>query len=230
MTAVFLACFLAIACLFVLCLGTLAFAAHLFYEHQRFGHLPGPRRNSFWLGNARDIAKYRKEGKTFYDYFLAQAIQYGDVFVVFICHKAIVFVSDPSLIRELLVNQHLALPKDPKVYRKLGFVCGQSIAGNGLVTNTDEASWKPRRRCLKHAFHRGSIVNFIKIFNDCAKGFLKRLQVKADGKTKVYMLEEFARVSLLASDQVCVYVLPYKSKLDIVFQTLHITEVGMRPF
>ena len=197
------ACFFMLAIVISLCFAVLGFAVYVFSEHRRFGHLPGPKRSNFWLGNAKDIAKYRKEGKTFYDYFLAQAIQHGDVFVVFICHKAIVFVSEPSMIRELLLRHHLLLPKDPKVYRKLGFVCGQPIAGHGLVTNTDEASWKPRRRCIKHAFQHGNVAKtFIKTFNDCAEVFLERLQGRADGQTKVFMLEEFTRVSLLASDQV----------------------------
>jgi hypothetical protein len=42
----------------------------------------------------------------------------------------------------------------------------------------------------------------MKVFNDCAQVFLHRLQGKADGQTKVFMLEEFARASFLASDQV----------------------------
>lgn len=203
MNFILFGCFFALALVVFLCFAVLGFAVYLFCEHRRFGHLPGPERSNFWLGNAKDIATYRKAGKTFYDYFLAQAIQHGNVFVVFICHKPIVFVSEPSIIRKLLLRHHLVLPKDPKVYRKLGFVCGQPIVGHGLVTNTDEAAWKPRRRCLNHAFHRGNVNrNFMKVFNDCAQVFLNRLQGKADGQTKVFMLEEFARASFLASDQV----------------------------
>ena len=194
----------ALASLVVLCLAIFGFAVYLFCEHHRFAHLPGPQRSNFWLGNAKDIATFRrKEGKTFYDYFLAQAIQHGNVFVVFIFHKAILFISEPSVIRELLLKHHLLLPKDPKVYRKLGFVCGQPIAGHGLVTNTDEASWKPRRRCLKQVFRRENIgTYFINTFNDCAQVFLKSLEDKADGQMEVSMFEEFIRVSLLSSDQV----------------------------
>ena len=188
-----------------LCSVVLGFAVYIFREHRRFGHLPGPKRSNFWLGNAKDIAAYRKKGQTFYDYFLTEAIEHGNLFVVFVCHKAIVFVAEPSIIRELLLKNHLLLPKDPKVYRKLGFVCEQPIAGHGLVTNTDEASWKRRRRCLKHAFQHGNIsTKFVKAFNDCAQMFLERLEDKADGQTKILMLEEFKRVALLASDQVCV--------------------------
>ncbi|CAB4018733.1 cholesterol 24-hydroxylase-like [Paramuricea clavata] len=137
MDVILFGCFFALAIVVFLCLAVLGFAVYLFCEHRRFAHLPGPERSNFWLGSAKDIATYRKAGKTFYDYFLAQAIQHGNVFVVFICHKAIVFVSEPSIIRKLLLRHHLVLPKDPKVYRKLGFVCGQPIAGHGLVTNTD---------------------------------------------------------------------------------------------
>ena len=196
-------CSIALAAAVVLCFAFCGFAAYLFLEHRRFAHLPGPQRSNFWLGNAKDIATFRKEGKTFYDYFLEQAIRHGNVFVVFVFHKAIVFVAEPSVIRELLLRHHLLLPKDPKVYRKLGFVCGQPIAGNGLVTNTDEKTWNPRRRCLKHAFRRENIgTYFIDTFNNCAQVFLKSLEDKADGKTKIYMLEEFTRVTFLASDQV----------------------------
>ena len=196
-----------IASLIVLCLAIFGFAVYLFYEHRRFSHLPGPQRSNFWFGNGKDIATFRrKEGKTFYDYFLAQAIQHGNVFVVFIFHKAILFISEPSVIRELLLKHHLLLPKDPKVYRKLGFVSGQPIAGHGLVTNTDEASWKPRRRCLKHAFRRENIgTYFINTFNDCTQVFLKSLEDKANGQMEVSMFEEFIRVSLLSSDQVSGY-------------------------
>ena len=207
MNAVLFAYFFALAAVAALGLAAFGFALYLFYEHRRFSHLPGPQRGNFWFGNATDIATFRrKEGKTFYDYFLAQAIEHGNVFVVFIFHKAILFISEPSVIRELLLKHHLLLPKDPKVYRKLGFVSGQPIAGHGLVTNTDEASWNLRRRCLKHAFRRENIgTYFINTFNDCTQVFLKSLEDKADGGTKVFMLEEFTRVSLLASDQVSRY-------------------------
>jgi hypothetical protein len=207
MNAVSFACFFASTFVISLFLAVLGFALYIFREHRRFDHLPGPKRSNFWLGNAKDIAAYRKKGKTFYDYFLAQTIEHGNLFVVFVCHKAIVFVSEPSIIRELLLKHHLLLPKDPKVYRKLGFVCDQPIAGHGLVTNTNEASWKSRRRCLKHAFKHGNVsTKFVEVFNDCAQVFLERLRHKADGETKIFMLEEFTRVALLASDQVCLYV------------------------
>ena len=203
MNTSFYAWLLVLVILVALCFVVVGYAIYLHYEHGRFQHLPGPLRSNFWLGNARDIADYRKQGKTFYDYFLTQAIEHGNIFVIFVCHKAIVFVSEPTMIRKLLLRHHLALPKDPKVYRKLGFFRGQPIAGHGLVTNTDEALWKPRRQCLKDAFRRGNIaLSFVQTFNNCAQRFLNSLQTKADGKTKVFMLEEFTKVSLLASDQV----------------------------
>lgn len=70
--------------------------------------------------------------------------------------RTLFIASHPELAQEVLVNQRETYIK---MQRPDGKPVGlQLILGNGLVTNTDPASWLVQRRMMQPMFHRREIV------------------------------------------------------------------------
>ena len=181
----------------------LCFIAYLHYIHKINDHIPGPPRTSFILGNTPEILRYKAEtGRTSIEYLLEKRFEYGPIFVVFFLHKAIVFLGDPSFIRHVYVNNHKSLYKNSFIYHKLGFIYGERGAGYGLVTITDEDSWRKRRRLMNPAFHRKRLRDFMSDFNKVCDRFLVRMHTVVDDGKPTSMVQEFAKVALEAISQV----------------------------
>ena len=181
----------------------LCFMLYLHYLHQCYAHLPGPPRSSFILGNLPDLWKYQKvTGKAFSEFVLEQQFKYGSIFVLTLLHKAMVYLADPSYVRQVFINNHKYLHKSSFVYDKAGFVFGERGMGYGLVTNTDEFSWRKRRDIMNPAFRRKCLKDFMKNFNYVSNRFLIHMSKVADNGEHVKMAEEFSKVTLKAIGQV----------------------------
>jgi cholesterol 24(S)-hydroxylase len=191
--AILLGCFGCVVC----------FAAYLYYIHKINDHLPGPPRSSFILGHLPDIWAYKAAtDRTTNEFLLQKRLEYGPIFVLFIFHQPIVFLSDPSYLRHVYINNHSSLCKNPSFYPKLGFVYGERGAGYGLVINTDKALWRKRRQLMNPAFHRKCLKDFMVNFNKVCDMFLVRMNTIADGGKPISMAQEFAKVTLEAISQV----------------------------
>ncbi|KAK3721612.1 hypothetical protein QZH41_008286 [Actinostola sp. cb2023] len=112
---------------------------------------------------------------------------------------------------DLIITKNL--PKSPAAYDPLAKVYGQSSVlicyqppnmfralGHGLATQTDNQKWAKRRKIFNPAFHRSSLKDMMSDFNSSTDLFIEKLLEKADGKTEVVMVEEFARATL---DVIC---------------------------
>ncbi|XP_028391168.1 cholesterol 24-hydroxylase-like, partial [Dendronephthya gigantea] len=171
--------------------------------HQCYAHLPGPPRSSFILGNLPDIWKYKKlTGRTFIEFVVEQRFKYGSIFMLTLFHRAVVYLADPSYVRQVFINNHKYLHKASFVYEKVGFIFGERALGYGLITNTDKSSWRKRRHIMNPAFHRKCLKDFMGNINNVSNRFLIRVgKVAADGE-HVSMVKEFTNVTLEAISQV----------------------------
>ncbi|XP_028391379.1 cholesterol 24-hydroxylase-like [Dendronephthya gigantea] len=181
----------------------LGFMLYLHYLHQCYAHLPGPPRSSFILGNLPDIWKYKKAtGRTFSEFVMEQRFKFGSIFVLTLFHRPMVYLADPSYVRQVFIDNHRYLHKSSFVYDKVGFVFGERAFGYGLVTNTDESSWRKRRHIMNPAFHRKCLKDFMSNFNNISTRFLVNMGKVADSGAHVSMVEEFSKVTLEAISQV----------------------------
>ena len=171
-----------------------AISLYLAYVHWKYSHLPGPKRESFFLGNIPHILRERERGKIMHEIIDEMRRIYGPVVLMWAYHKPFTFVSDPELVRKCLIT--LNLPKNIAIYDHLGYPFGQRLAGRGVLNEVDHEVWQRRRALLNPAFHRRYLMNLMPAFNASCDLFLAKLDKMADGKTVVDMAQEFARVTL----------------------------------
>ena len=171
-----------------------AFSIYLVYIHWKFSHIPGPKRDSFFLGNVPLIRREREKGKIMGELMQELHSIYGPVVLMWGFHRPFLSVSDRELAKKCLIT--LNLPKNPRVYGNLGYPFGHRLMGRGLVTETDHGVWQKQRALLNPAFHRRYLMNLMSAFNNSCDLFLAKLDEMADGETVVNMAEEFARVTL----------------------------------
>ena len=109
--------------------------------------IPGPKEWP-WVGSLRRIA----EGPA--DFFLELAEIYGEMARFTLFGKPIVLVSDPALIREVLVERVDEFPKSPRDVALLS-----PYLGNGLLTNNG-SSHRQQRKLVQPAFHHKRIQTY----------------------------------------------------------------------
>ncbi|KAL9970601.1 hypothetical protein ACROYT_G023006 [Oculina patagonica] len=175
-----------------------SFAVYLAHKRRKFAHIPSPPITSFFKGHMDEILSNRAKGNPNHDKFLEWHIQYGKVVLVWFGHVPIVIVADPAMVKDILIQKNL--PKHPLSYGNLGYLYGQRFLGTGLLTNTDNESWKRRRAIMNPAFHRKCLKDLMSSFNSTANVLLDHLGTMADGKTEVCMFDQFSRAAL---DVIC---------------------------
>ncbi|XP_042302569.1 cholesterol 24-hydroxylase-like isoform X2 [Sceloporus undulatus] len=87
-------------------------------------------------------------------------------------------------------------PKDRSLYKNLSNMFGVRFLGNGLVTDHKHDHWHKQRKIMDPAFSRTYLIGLLGTFNDQAEEFMKELEKKADGETKVDMMCLLRRVTL----------------------------------
>jgi len=153
---------------------------------------------SFFKGHADEITAMRYTGFPTDQKFLEWHIEYGKILVIWFWHIPVLLVADSKLIKDIFIVRKL--PKEAVSYEVLAHVYGQRFLGTGLVTNLDDESWKKRRDILNPAFHRKNLKDLMSSFNSTANLLLEHLGTMADGKTEIYMYDQFARAAL---DVIC---------------------------
>ena len=193
-----------LATILVSCFGCFLFLiAYIDHMHRITDHIPGPPRLSFFMGHIQDIWKYKEEtGRTIHEFVMGKRFEYGPIFVLHLAHRPVVFLGDPSYLRHVYINNHYSQAKDGFIWHKIGFIYGERGVGYGLVSNTDEISWRKRRRLMNPAFHRKCLRDFLGNFNNVCDRFLARMDTVVEGGKAVSMVSEFAKVTLEAISQV----------------------------
>ena len=117
-----------------------------------------------------------------------------------------VYLADPSNVRQVFVNNDTYAQKFSYFYKKLGFIFGERAMGYGLVTNTKLLSWRKRPHIMNPAFYRKCLKNFMTNFNTVSDKFSICMSKIADSNVPVSMVEEFSKVTLEAISQVSFHI------------------------
>ena len=91
----------------------------LWNQHQQYNHIPGPKRTSFFHGNASELTD--NKGRLLCEILLDHALTYGPVFVWWYFFSPLVVISSPEFIKHGIVT--LNLPKAPSTYVKVWLIC-----------------------------------------------------------------------------------------------------------
>lgn len=102
--------------------------------------------------------------------------KYPDLFSVKIPGKEILVIQNPEMVQHILVRNMRNYVKD-RGYEVLAL-----LLGNGLITNTDYASWRKQRTLLQPPFHRDSLQNMCKIVVESVERLLRKWKAK-EGST-----------------------------------------------
>lgn len=110
-------------------------------------------------------------------------------------NQAIVFTTDPTAIREMVVANHR---KPKQVYGTMGHIFGERFLGEGLLTERDHNTGKGSmlRPKLQHWFQRSQMRNLMGEFNESADALVRKLSQLSDGHTPVNMFNEFNHIAL----------------------------------
>jgi cytochrome P450 len=111
--------------------------------------LPGPR-IPVWSQIITNLWPWRIEFDSL-AYMLKGARRYGNFYAIWIGDKPIYVVSDPVLVREILVEQAAEFHKADLAKYAVG-----RFAGNGLFTNEGDF-WRRQRKLAQPAFHHARI-------------------------------------------------------------------------
>ena len=100
--------------------------------------------------------------------FLTQlAREHGDVAGARLGPRTLILVSDPELIRELLVTRDRELVKSPALQR------ARQLLGEGLLTSEGELHLR-QRRLIQPVFHRERLAAYGNLMGEMAAGFTER--------------------------------------------------------
>lgn len=141
---------------------------------------PGPKGRLF-LGSAQDF------GPEKLNFLLDLAKTYGDIAYMRLAHYHVYLISDPAIIREILVTKSSLFEKatlDKKILRK--------FLGNGLLTS-EGAFHRRQRQLAQPAFHTSRIQNYAEIMVNYTKNMLDHWE---DGGT-VDIAQQMAHLTML---------------------------------
>lgn len=169
----------------------------MYLLRRKYRHIPGPKSSGilgFYLGNFSEAKKTMLKGKIFEDQVLEWHAKYGPVFKFQIVGTIVVFTSDRSTIKEVLVTKNY--PKPLAFMNLMMFPYNERFLGYGLVTDPNEERWRHRRTIFNSGFHRHVLMDFVGQFNSKADILMEKLSKLADGKTAIHLFNEINRATL----------------------------------
>lgn len=176
-------------------LAFLVFVLYLHQKHKRYRHLPGPERSSFFKGNISEIRQRREQQRiTIHQLWIEYGARYSPLFVFWFFHRPVVIITDPKLVKEVLITTKL--PKDPFGYSHFASLFGERLLGRGLLSEVSEKSWAMKRGVLDPAFRRSNLMKLIDSFNSSTDMFLRKLASMAERKMEFSLAEELVRLTL----------------------------------
>jgi cytochrome P450 len=127
-----------------------------------------------WTQTLNNLLPWRIEFDSL-NYMLKGANQYGNFYAIWVGDKPIYVVSDPALVREILVERASEFHKADLAKHAVG-----RFAGNGLFTNEGDF-WRRQRKLAQPAFHHGRIEAYGTTMVQQTQEMLARWQ---DGETR----------------------------------------------
>ncbi|XP_073494639.1 cholesterol 24-hydroxylase-like [Phyllobates terribilis] len=171
----------------------LLFSGYIYYTHLKYDHIPGPPRDSFFMGHSPTLIKTMNKKEIIYDPFFEWIEKYGPIIRLNMMHKALIWVISPEGVKEFLLS-----PKYTKddFYERLHFMFGMRFLGRGLLTDVDYDHWHKQRRLMDPAFSKSFLMGSMQTFNEKAEDMVDKLAEMADWKQHIKMHEMFGRVTL----------------------------------
>ena len=136
-------------------------------------------------GELSDLAGDEPLFKALYQWFMDN----GGVFKLAFGPKAFIVISDPVVVRHLLKDN--AFNYDKGVLAEIL----EPIMGKGLIP-ADLETWKVRRRQIVPAFHQAYLENCVKMFGECTKKTMERLENASVSDSVIDMEQEFLNLGL----------------------------------
>ncbi|XP_021347960.1 cholesterol 24-hydroxylase-like isoform X2 [Mizuhopecten yessoensis] len=167
---------------------------HFHRQHQKYDHLPGPPRDSFWSGHIPSIAKVMAAGGIMDDYVLETSKTHGLFFRLCLWNQVVVVVLDPDCIKDVLVTGNH--PKSKRIYSRTGSIFGARFLGQGLESQIDNKHWILQRMHFDQWFKPNFIRQFASEFNEFADCFTEYLETYADNKTEIHTLHSFNKLTM----------------------------------
>uniref|UniRef100_A0A672IRN6 Cholesterol 24-hydroxylase n=1 Tax=Salarias fasciatus TaxID=181472 RepID=A0A672IRN6_SALFA len=174
--------------LVVLALLFVAFLGYCLYikrSHMKYDHIPGPPRDSFFLGHAETFLRITKKDGNVHDKFLEWAETYGPVFRINLAHIVFMCVHCPETTKDVLMSPKYL--KDNFLHSRAFKLFGERFLGNGLVTAVDHNLWYKQRRIMDPAFSSLYLRGLMGTFNEQAEKLMNKLSEMADSKTTATM-------------------------------------------
>ncbi|XP_026174309.1 cholesterol 24-hydroxylase-like isoform X1 [Mastacembelus armatus] len=178
---------------FLLFVAFLGYCLYIKHIHMKYDHIPGPPRDSFFLGHTATFLRIMNNDENIHDKFLEWAKIYGPVYRINVLHYVGLYVNCPEATKEILMS-----PKYPKdsFYKRAFNLFGQRFLGNGLVTAQDHEQWYKQRRIMDPAFSSLYLRGLMGAFNDRAEKLMSKLTDIADSKAETHMLNLMNCVTL----------------------------------
>jgi cytochrome P450 len=136
-------------------------------------------------GELSDLAGDEPLFKALYQWFMDN----GGVFKLAFGPKAFIVISDPVVVKHLLKDN--AFNYDKGVLAEIL----EPIMGKGLIP-ADLETWKVRRRQIVPAFHQAYLENCVKMFGECTKKTIERLESASGSNAIIDMEQEFLNLGL----------------------------------
>ncbi|XP_037541673.1 cholesterol 24-hydroxylase [Nematolebias whitei] len=180
--------------LFLLVVALLVYCLYIKYIHLKYDHIPGPARDSFFMGHSATLKRITESDGIVHDKLLEWSETYGSAYRLNILHYVLVLVTCPEATKEILMS-----PKYPKgkfIYGRLYDLFGQRFLGTGLVTAQNHEVWYKQRRIMDPAFNSLYLKGLLGTFNDRVDQLMEMLAADADNDMEVNMLHYFNSVTL----------------------------------
>ncbi|XP_012724380.2 cholesterol 24-hydroxylase [Fundulus heteroclitus] len=165
----------------------LGYCLYLWHVHAKYDHIPGPPRDSFFLGHSPTMLKIMKKDGIVHDKFLEWSETYGHVYRLNFLHYVTICVTCPEATKEILMSPKYT--KDKLVYKRLFNLFGQRLFGNGLITARDHEMWYKQRRIMDPAFSSLYLRGLMGTFNERAEKLMDRLSELSDRNMEANMLQ-----------------------------------------
>ncbi|XP_071834636.1 cholesterol 24-hydroxylase-like [Apostichopus japonicus] len=167
---------------------------NIYQKHAQYRHLPGPKRSSFFAGNADLIGVAMVERRIpFVQVMWEMQQEYGPVFVMYLFNQVLVSICDPATVKTLLSN---AEHTKPETFDLMADLYGIRFLGNGLLTERDHSKWNARRKMINPAFHRKQLIDLMGHFNTSSDKLVVKFKRDSDTDKPVQLMDGLCRTTL----------------------------------
>ncbi|XP_063673874.1 cholesterol 24-hydroxylase-like [Bolinopsis microptera] len=163
--------------------------ANIKYDHWRYSHLPGPPRESFFLGNAPEFRRRLLADGSWGPFWLDMVREHGIIFRFWMVMKPIVFVADPLSLKEMVSD----FKTYPKIRDGKGFIARrwvtldlqkmytQRFCGhNSLLTTVDMDIWRRKKRIMDPAFSKSGLARHLTEFYNIGIDLCDNIEAKQE--------------------------------------------------